>query len=154
MGIRYGLLPWKQSELLDAISKCYFGARELLPDDGVALRSGIQALRTLLRHLPASDRLGKTAEADYANIDGYSEFGPTSVRYLVKCEAFNSAFARARERELVLDRLIRKRWITLAMPKAASAGSKARPKKQHEWPDGERRRSYEIRVPRKSRSTD
>jgi hypothetical protein len=48
LGIRYGLLPWQQSDLLDAISKCYFGARELLPDDGVALRRGIKALKAVL----------------------------------------------------------------------------------------------------------
>ena len=154
LGIQLGILPWTAEELFDAISKCYGAARELLPDDGVSLRRGIQALKELLRGLPASDRLGKTAEANYANVNGYSVLGPTSKRYLVKCEVFNAAFASAYDRELVLNWLIEKSRITLAIPKEAVAGAKHKPKVQHDWPDGKRRRSYEIRVPRKSRSID
>ena len=41
LGIRCGLLPWDKPELLDALTKCYIGARDLLPDDGVAIRQGI-----------------------------------------------------------------------------------------------------------------
>ena len=151
LGIKLRILPWTAQELLDAISKCYFAARECLPDDGVALRRGIAAVNALLRRLPASDRL---AEADYADVDGYWVVAPSSKRYRIKCEAFNAAFASAHDCELVLDWLIRKGFITLAMPKAALAGSKPRPKKQHDWPDDERRRSYEIRVPRKSRTDE
>jgi hypothetical protein len=146
LGIRYGLLPWQQSDLLDAISKCYFGARELLPDDGVALRRGIKALKAVLNRLPRSERLARTA---YSNVDGYVDVGPTSRRYFIRREAFNKAFASVRERELVLNWLIENSFITLAIPKAAPAGSKPIPKVQHEWPDGERVRSYKIRRPRK-----
>ena len=35
-----GFCPGSDSSFLDAISKCYFGARALLPDDGVLLRRG------------------------------------------------------------------------------------------------------------------
>ena len=150
LGIRYGLLPWKKSEVLDAISKCYFGARDLLPDDGVALRRAIQALKVLLGDLAPTERLDTT---DYANVNGYSEVGPTSRRYVIKREVFNKAFASKHDRELILDWLIRKHRIVLAVPKAAPPGSKPRPKIQHDWPDGERVRSYEIRIPRRRRPT-
>ncbi len=149
LGIRYGLLPWKQSDLLDAISKCYFGARELLPDDGVALRRGINALKALLNRLPRAERLAKTG---YADVDGFVIVGPTSRRSLIRREAFNRAFASVHERRLVLNWLIQKDRMTLATPKAAPDGSKAMPKVQHDWPDGERVRSYEIRWPRHSQT--
>jgi hypothetical protein len=148
LGIHYGLLPWKESDLLGAISKCYFGARELLPDDGVALRSGIQALNTILKRLPPSQGLAKTA---YAKVDGYWELEPTSKRYLIRREVFNKSFTSGHERELVLKWLIGRRWLTLGVPKTASAGSPI-PKVQYDWPDGERVRSYEIRIPRKSKT--
>ena len=60
LGIRCELLPWGKTELLDAITKCYIGARDLLPDDGVAIRQGITALRAKLRKLP---RISKKAVA-------------------------------------------------------------------------------------------
>jgi hypothetical protein len=34
LGIRLGILPWDQEALIDAISKCYVSARNLLPDEG------------------------------------------------------------------------------------------------------------------------
>ena len=38
LAIRYGLLPWKKSEVRDALLKYYLPARELLPDEGQHLR--------------------------------------------------------------------------------------------------------------------
>ena len=147
LGIKLRILPWTAEELLDAISKCYFAARELLPDDGVALRRGIAALRVGLLKLPVKDRV-----TNHSSTDGFCEPGPNSTRYVIKCDSFNSLFDGVHDRDLTLDWLIRHRWITLAMPKDPSANSKAKPKNQHDWPDGRRRRSYEIRVPRKSRT--
>jgi hypothetical protein len=147
LGIKLKILPWTVEELLDAISKCYFATRELLPHDGVTLRSGIQALKALLRRLTPSERLG---EGDYANIDGYSLVGPTFKCYRIRREAFNEAFGSLHERDLVLRWLIQKGRITLGIPKTAPAGSPI-PKLQHDWPDGERVRSYEIRIPRRTR---
>ena len=56
LGIRCGLLPWGKDELLDALTKAYIGARDLLPDDGVAIRQGIKALRAKLRQLPRTSK--------------------------------------------------------------------------------------------------
>lgn len=60
LGIRCHFLPWGKAELLDSIVKCYISARDLLPDDGVAIRHGITALRKTLRGLPrASEKAAK-----------------------------------------------------------------------------------------------
>ncbi len=104
-------------------------------------------MRTLLKRLPAADGLPKTT---YANVDGYWEREQTSRRYLIRREAFNKAFTSVRERELVLNWLIRKRLIALAVPKTASASSPIL-KVQHDWPDCGRVRSYEIRITRRPR---
>ena len=52
LGIEFGIVPWQQEELLDAIAKCYRGARDLLPDEGVALRQGMTLLMGCLGGLP------------------------------------------------------------------------------------------------------
>ena len=67
LGIRSGLLPWGKAELLDALTKCYFGARDLLPDDGVAVRQGIKALRAKLRQLPRTSKKAATVP-DYQKL--------------------------------------------------------------------------------------
>ncbi len=61
LGIRCGLLPWDKPELLDALTKCYIGARDLLPDDGVAIRQGITALRAKLHELPRTSKKAAAA---------------------------------------------------------------------------------------------
>jgi hypothetical protein len=152
LGIKLRILPWTKEELLDAVTKCYLAARELLPDEGVALRRGISALRERLRQLPSLSSLpiGKTAKGHYENVDGYWKRESGMYRCIIKCDAFNSIFSGTYDRNLVLNWLIRERQIGLAMSKVTAPGSEPRPKKQHEWPDGERRRSYEIHWPRKA----
>jgi hypothetical protein len=154
LGIRYGLVPWNRTELLDAVTKCYLAARELLPDDGVALRRGIHALKERLRQLPSLSYLptGNTAKGHYENVDGYRKRESSMHRCIIKCDAFNSIFSSTYDRNLVLNWLIRNRRTAFAVSKAATPGSEPRLKEQHEWPDGERRRSYEIRWPRKSKT--
>ena len=150
LGIRCGLLPWDRAELLDALTKCYIGARDLLPDDGVAIRHGITALRTKLHELP---RISKNAAAatNFENIDGYRERRKKVNRYLIRRDALNAIFASGTERTLVIEWLIQKHRITLATPKASAGAPSPKPQEQFIWPDGKRRRSFEIRWPRKSR---
>jgi hypothetical protein len=149
LGIRYELLPWDKTELLDALSNCYFGARDLLPDDGVAVRQGIMALRAKLHQLPRFSKEA-VAETDYEEVDGYRERGRKVNRYFIKRDVFNSIFASETQRFLVIERLIQKQRITLATPKASAGASLPQPQRQFMWPDGKRRRSFEIRWRRKS----
>ena len=148
LGIRSGLLPWNNAELLDAISKCYFGARELLPDEGVLLRQGIKALGQKLRGLRS---LSDLQSKDSGKLDGYRMRWKTAYRCLIKREVFNSIFASKRQRDLVVDWLIKKNRITTAVVKTSEPGANRRLKEQFAWPDGKRRRSYEIRWPLKVR---
>ena len=148
LGIRCGLLPWGKPELLDALTKCYIGARDLLPDDGVAIRQGITALRAKLRQLP---RISKKAVAktDFGQIDGYRERRKNVNRCFIKRDVFNSIFASGTQRALVIEWLIQKQRITLATPKASAGAPSPEPQEQFIWPDHKRRRSFEILWPRK-----
>ncbi len=146
LGIRSGLLPWNRVELLDAISKCYFGARELLPDEGVLLRQGIKALGQKLGGLRS---LSDVQSRDLEKLDGYRVRKKTAYRCLIKREVFNAIFASKRQRGLVIDWLIKKNRITTAVAKTSEPGANRRLKEQFPWADGQRRRSVEIRWPRK-----
>lgn len=136
LGIGYDLLPWKVADLRDAIAKCYFGARELLPDDGVLLRSGLKQLRRYLIELPHwSGKLN--------SLVAFREDGTLQSRCFIKRDQFNEVFRSAEQRELVIKWLISKRRITLAK----SDSDKPLVKEQHFWPDGKRYRSVEILWP-------
>ena len=107
LGIRCGLLPWGKAELLDALTKAYIGARDLLPDDGVAVRQGIETLRAKLRQLPRTSKKAATVPG-YHNIDGYRERQRKVNRYVIKRDAFNYLFASGTQRDLVIEWLISK----------------------------------------------
>ena len=72
-------------------------------------------------------------------------------RYVIKCDAFNSIFASGTQRALVVEWLIQKQRITLATPKASAGAPSPKPQEQFIWPDSKRRRSFEIRWPRKAK---
>jgi Domain of unknown function (DUF927) len=70
--IRCRLVPWTEADLLDAISTIYRGAREMLPDEGVLLRSGLRALRGALAELRrATAQNGQ--KIDFESAKGFSE---------------------------------------------------------------------------------
>ena len=116
LGIQCKLLPWNKSEVLHALTKCYMGARDLLPDDGVAIRRGIAALRAKLRQLP---RISKKAGArtDFGEIDGCRERRKEVDRFLIKRDVFNSIFSSGTQRALVMEWLTQRQRITLANSK-------------------------------------
>jgi hypothetical protein len=148
--IRCGLLPWDKDELLDAISKCYRGAVALLPDEGVTLRHGIASLRDQLRELPAlsNDFKQKKMSVNFSEVDGYRQRQGKDRIYVIKREVFNSVFASTKEKTLVTEWLIKNQRITLALVDGSIGAAELKPKVQFTWPDGLRRRSYEIRWPR------
>ena len=57
LGIQSGLLPWKRQELLDAIAKCYNGARALFLDDELLQKRGDEVLRSFLATLPKRSKV-------------------------------------------------------------------------------------------------
>ena len=145
VAIKLKLLPWSADSCLDAIAKCYFAARELLPDSGVALRRSIQKLVSRLKALPKSEGLARNT--DYDTLMGFRSGVGGVEQCVIKCEAFNRIFSTAGDRKLVLDRLIEQNRIVLAASKDSASGVQAKPKEQFPWPDGKRRRSFEIRWP-------
>lgn len=150
LGIRCGLLRWSKHELLDALIKSYIAARDLLPDDGVAIRQGVTALRAKLRELPRTCKKA-AKKTDFDEIDGYRKRRNKVNQYVIKRDAFHSIFASGTQQDLVIEWLIQKQRITLAMLKASAGVSSPKPQKQFTWPDGERRRSIEISWPRAQR---
>jgi putative DNA primase/helicase len=140
-------VPWQADELLDAIAKCYRAARDILPDEGVALRKGMGILSACLGRLRRLKELEGDRSTDWDRIDGYRARSKHRNRYVIKRDAFNAIFATTVQRDLVLRHLIRGEQITLAMSNGGS-GTTIKPKKQFIWPDGQRRRSYELMFPR------
>jgi hypothetical protein len=146
LGIECGLLPWTKGELLEAVLKSYIGARDLLPDSGVLLRRGRAAFKALRNRLPLIRRKDRLAFA-YQTSDGFKQRIKDKYRYLIKGEVFNNEFSSIEERDLVVNWLMKKGQITLATPKSSVGVSSRKPKEQHLWPDGKRRRSFEIFKP-------
>jgi uncharacterized protein (DUF927 family) len=148
LGIRCGLLPWGKPELLDAITKYYISARELLPDDGVATRQGITALKAKLHELPHLSKK-RARKTDFEKIEGYRKRREKENRYFIKRDAFNSIFGSETQRALVTEWLIQRQHITLAISKESAGTPSPAPKEQFKWPDGKRHRSIEIALPRR-----
>jgi Domain of unknown function (DUF927) len=140
LAIQFGLVPWKSTALRDAISKCYFASRDMLPDDGVVFRSGRAALLAYLQKLPKKTEIDTD---DNSSLDGFRQKVGEKFKGLIKREKFNSIFASNAERDLVAKWLVADKHVTLAM---ASGGPK-KMKEQHFWPDGKRYRSVEIFFP-------
>jgi Domain of unknown function (DUF927) len=137
LAIEFRLVPWKSAGLRDAISKCYRASRDLLPDDGVILRSGFNALRAYCKSLPIQGEIDK---ADFGSIDGFRVNGNGYRRCLVKGDKFYSIFETTSQAKLVTDWLIADKRVRLARTWAGSP----KMKDQHIWPDGQRHRSLEI----------
>ena len=156
LGIRCGLLPWERKHVTAAVKKAYRRARDLLPDDGVSLRLGIAALRAKLRELP---RISMPPSEDdkklsYDELDGFRQRQSKANRYVIKGDCFRRVFSNTEQQALVIDWLITKERITLSAPQTNSGPSERAPKGQFEWPDGERRRSFEIFWPIKPKKKE
>jgi uncharacterized protein (DUF927 family) len=143
LAIRYDLLPWKISDLKDALQRCYFASRDLLPDPGVTLRSGRKMLRAYLKTLPTLKELKKH---DLGAVEGFSEELPGYYRCMVRREKYNAVFSSNAQLRAVTEQLIAEKCITISQ----APGSKE-PQAQHFWPDGQRCRCIEIRWPRGGR---
>jgi hypothetical protein len=144
LGIRAKILRWEKDELLDAITRCYRAAKEILPDNGITLRNGSEALGSFLRTLP---RLKHVSREKIGKLDGYQKTTGGTRLYTVKCDAFNRIFTSVKQRELVLDFLKQKALITTTSAKSSTGSSAKKTQDQFVWADGKRRRSYEIEWP-------
>jgi len=142
MGIESGVLPWKTSELFDAIRKCYEGARALLLDDELLLRVGRKKLRSHLISLPKLDELKKSELTELA---GFVERQENCYKCVLRAEAFGRIFTSRHQQRLVLAAMIQEGKITLANRRGHQ---EPRPQEQFVWPNAKRVRSYEILWPR------
>jgi hypothetical protein len=143
LAIEFGLVPWKIADFTEAINKCYFAARDLLPDEGVTFRGGKRALLVYLQTLPERDDIDL---ADCSSLDGFHQMQTRNYRCMVKREKFTAIFSSVTQCKLVMDWLIDNKRVTRAV---ASTGP-VRVKEQHIWPDGRRYRSVEIFWPRRN----
>jgi hypothetical protein len=145
LAYRAGLVGWDSKELLAAIRKCYVKARAMLPDDGLLLRSGLIALEKSLSSLPKVTSPSKSLfdKKRYDAIDGIRS--EQSGLGLIKRYAFDSLFVSQYQIALVEKCLLQNGRLTKAVAKGISSHL-AVAKEQHIWPDGERRRSLEIRL--------
>ena len=142
------ILPWTSLSLRQALAKVYRSARELLPDDSIALRSGLTSLKALLRAVRHDSVRRK--QTDFKKARGICQPKKLARRYLIKVKAFNGLFRTKHERDLVVAWLIENRRTRPSMQRRGN--SFLSPQVQFVWPDGRRRRSLEILWPRKRRT--
>jgi hypothetical protein len=139
LAIRADLVPWRETSLLDAISKCYRRAISLMPNDEVCLEDGLDRLAKKLASLPV---IGPDAPFDRTacnQIDGYrTKTWGERVPYLIKKKAFNAIFDGPYQRGLVEEKLIDDGHLTTKENDATA------PKDQFFWCDGKRRHALEI----------
>jgi hypothetical protein len=126
-------LPWKRSDLLQAIERCCAAAMSTLSSDHRMLEQGMAALRRRLMDLP---ELQTIQRGEFKSIDGFVEPRPNKYRCVVKTDKFNRVFANTLQRKLVMDELVRRNRITRSRSRENQG--------QFVWPDGVRRRSLEI----------
>jgi hypothetical protein len=122
----------------------------LLPDEGVALRRGLAVLEARLKTLDRSRALKRKqlTSTDWDRLDGYRKLLSGRDHYYIRREVFNALFAASAQRKLVLNHLIENGQITMAVARGGNASADRKPQDQFIWPDGGRRRSYEIVIPR------
>jgi hypothetical protein len=145
LAIRAGVVGWESKELFAAVRKCYIKARAMLPDDGELLRSGLDILKQKLATLP----LIRTRNPTYfdkrrcRSLEGFKKAGNGNA-HIIRRNVFDGLFISRHQQELIENWLLDNGQLTRALTKGANSNV-AVPKEQHIWPDGERRRSLEIR---------
>jgi hypothetical protein len=137
--IAYGVWDLKPALLLQAIRICYRRARAILKDEGLLLKDGLKRFHAAVGELPVlRAKAGGNLPTD---APGYRTVKDNQRRCVIKVEAFAQAFASVEQRRLVESWLIENGQLTLAQVKT---GGVSKPKEQFLWPDGKRRRSFEI----------
>jgi hypothetical protein len=126
-------LPWKQTELMQAIVKCCNAALDTVSAEQRIQADGWRSLKTRLYALP---RLPNIKRSEWNSMDGYVEPQRDRFRCVIKTDKFNRIFANPLQRKLVMDELVRRDWITRSRSQENQG--------QFVWPDGIRRRSLEI----------
>jgi hypothetical protein len=119
-----------------------------LPDEGVAVRQGLTLLRIRLNELDRRKKLEENPSTNWNKVHGYRWRSAGHDHYVIKGDVFHGLFAAKFEKRLVLKYLIKNNQIAMAIDKEGGVLADRKPKKQFIWPDGERRRSYEIKFPR------
>jgi hypothetical protein len=126
-------LPWKQSELMQAIVKCCNAALDTISSEQRIQADGWRSLKTRLMALP---QLPNIKQSQWDSIDGYVEPQHDRYRCVIKTDKFNRIFANPLQRKLVMEELLRRGRITRSRSQESQV--------QFVWPDGVRRRSLEI----------
>lgn len=145
LAIKFKLLPWTRTELLAAIGKSFRSALALLPDKHVLLVRGQKAMNSLFDKLHAKEELER---GRFHRVEGYKTKRGSRDVFMIKRNRLHAIFESKEQRNLVLGWLITTKQLSLT----SSAKGRNIAKHQHMWPDGKRRRSYQIVVSRTQRS--
>jgi uncharacterized protein (DUF927 family) len=138
------IVSWSRTEIRDAVLTCFHRARRLIRDDRVLLEEGLLIVERRLQTLPVFGKQSKSKfDFDYCeNIAGFTKTNDNGRQVsLLKRDDFENLFSSRQQAHLVESALLANRRLTCAKLKR---GSHTEAKKQHRWPDGERRRSLEI----------
>lgn len=136
------LVDWDDEVILKSVTKFYRAARELLPNDAILLREGVELLRKTIATFTTAPFGDELPLDSCANWDGFKTHILDNYTCLITREAFDAAFASRMQRNLVERWLVENGMVTLAQKHSDSTPT---PKGQHQWPDKKRRRSLEIK---------
>jgi uncharacterized protein (DUF927 family) len=146
IGIELNAVSWTKADVLEAITTCYHRARRLLTDDGLLLRSGLKTLHDGLKRLPLHTPRHAPA-MEFRRVTGYRVRRNGETVFVIKGDAFNELLSNGHQRNLVQQWLLTGGRVAVARTKKTNGTMVVRPKDQIIWPDGKRRRSFEITGP-------
>lgn len=140
MGIRYGILPWKQSVVEEACVSCYQGARRLVPDTDRMLADGMERLVQRLTSNRVLD-LSKPEDPDEEALkkaSGFKRKQNGQILFGIKPPRFREWFDSEIQGKLVLQHLDSRGLLV--------RGARTTTKQQKYRGIGRKRRYYCIRA--------
>ncbi len=150
LGVRFETLPWSEQFVIRCIKRCYCDARRGLRTETDLLQQGLRTFRngvkTKLLKVSHTKHHSKSA---WKTADGYREKTNLGIKATIRGEAFKDWFNDRRQPAIVLRWLHSKNKFSSGRgPCGSSTPAITWAESQPFWPDGVRRRSIVIELPR------
>jgi hypothetical protein len=128
LAVRLGILPWNESVVLRAVKRCYFAARGQLNVDGDIAARGLRRFRKRVSNL----------------MPGEGYYKANSRIAVVSADAYRNWFDSKHQACFTLESLLTRKVLRPRKSVRPKVGSWEWAETQPRWPDGSRRRSFEM----------
>jgi len=136
------LIPWDRKRSAQAVMRCFKRARAVFRDETLDLQNGLKTLDGALNALPVVLRNDDIQWIDFNTTAGFQDMRSQPSSATIKNDAYNGLFDSEAQRRRVTQFLLETGRLRRADSSCSS--KKIEPMKQFKWPDGNRRRSFEI----------